>query len=191
MFKYFKITISIIFYIASVIFFNYDNYINIKEKEMERLDDKLIIAANAVYLLLENDFFYKATDKDSISLEEDWENIHKLTAYNNHANLSFIYSSIKKDNKIYLTCSSASEEELKNKTEVHYFYDYNTAGKGLRNAFNTKQIVTENYTDKWGSFRAVHIPLTLENSHTIVVSAEISLTQVEDMLKMIQLKYIT
>ena len=43
------------------------------------------------------------------------------------------------------------------------------------NSFESKEIHYENHTDKWGSFRAVHIPITLENSQIIVMTAEISM----------------
>lgn len=99
MFKYYKILLSIIFYAASVFFYNYYSYIDYKQKEIEIVDDKLKIGAYAVYNTLGEDFFKTATTIDAISKEEDWKNINKLSFYNNHANLAFIYSSIRKDNR--------------------------------------------------------------------------------------------
>ena len=115
MFKYYKILLSISFYIISVFFYNYYSYIDYKQKQIEFIDDKLRIGAYAVYNTLGEDFFKIAISKDAISQEEDWKNIDRLSFYNNHANLAFIYSSIKKDNKVYLTSSSASKEELEKK----------------------------------------------------------------------------
>ena len=161
-----------------------------KQKEIEVVDDKLKIGAYAVYNILGEDFFKNATNKDSISQEEDWENINKLSYYNNHANLAFIYSSIKKDNKVYLTSSSASKEELEEKSELHYFHYYEDAGESLVNSFESKELLYENYTDKWGSFRAVHIPLTLENSQIIVISAEVSMEAFNKIIDDIKYKYL-
>ena len=161
-----------------------------KQKEIEVVDDKLKIGAYAVYNILGEDFFKNATNKDSISQKEDWENINKLSYYNNHANLAFIYSSIKKDNKVYLTSSSASKEELEEKSELHYFHYYEDAGESLVNSFESKELLYENYTDKWGSFRAVHIPLTLENSQIIVISAEVSMEAFNKIIDDIKYKYL-
>ena len=161
-----------------------------KQKEIKVVDDKLKIGAYAVYNILGEDFFKNATNKDSISQEEDWENINKLSYYNNHANLAFIYSSIKKDNKVYLTSSSASKEELEEKSELHYFHYYEDAGESLVNSFESKELLYENYTDKWGSFRAVHIPLTLENSQIIVISAEVSMEAFNKIIDDIKYKYL-
>ena len=161
-----------------------------KQKEIEVVDDKLKIGAYAVYNILGEDFFKNATNKDSISQEEDWENINKLSYYSNHANLAFIYSSIKKDNKVYLTSSSASKEELEEKSELHYFHYYEDAGESLVNSFESKELLYENYTDKWGSFRAVHIPLTLENSQIIVISAEVSMEAFNKIIDDIKYKYL-
>lgn len=190
LFKYYKIFLASIFYVISIFFYNYSSYMDYKQKEIKVVDDKLKIGAYAVYNILGEDFFKNATNKDSISQEEDWENINKLSYYNNHANLAFIYSSIKKDNKVYLTSSSASKEELEEKSELHYFHYYEDAGESLVNSFESKELLYENYTDKWGSFRAVHIPLTLENSQIIVISAEVSMEAFNKIIDDIKYKYL-
>lgn len=190
MFKYYKILLSISFYIISVFFYNYYSYIDYKQKQIEVIDDKLRIGAYSVYNILGEDFFKIAISKDAISQEEDWKNIDRLSFYNNHANLAFIYSSIKKDNKVYLTSSSASKEELEEKSELHYFHYYEDAGESLVNSFESKEIVFENYTDKWGSFRAVHIPIILDNSRLIVISSEISMNAFNKTINDIKYKYL-
>ncbi|QKE29828.1 signal transduction sensor histidine kinase [Arcobacter acticola] len=190
MFKYYKIFLASIFYVISIFFYNYSSYMDYKQKEIEVVDDKLKIGAYTVYNILGEDFFKKAINKDSISQEEDWENINKLSYYNNHANLAFIYSSIKKDNKVYLTSSSASKEELEEKSELHYFHHYEDAGESLVNSFESKEILYDNYTDKWSSFRAVHIPMTLENSQVIVISAEVSMEVFNKIIDDIKYKYL-
>jgi signal transduction histidine kinase len=189
-FKYYKILLSISFYIISVFFYNYYSYIDYKQKQIEFIDDKLRIGAYAVYNTLGEDFFKIAISKDAISQEEDWKNIDRLSFYNNHANLAFIYSSIKKDNKVYLTSSSASKEELEKKSELHYFHYYEDAGESLVNSFELKEISYENYTDKWGSFRAVHIPIILDNSQLIVISSEISMEAFNKTINDIKYKYL-
>jgi signal transduction histidine kinase len=190
LFKYYKILLAMIFYVISVFFYNYYSYIEYKQKEIEVIDDKLRIGAYAVYNILGEDFFKNATNKDSISEEEDWENINKLSYYNNHTDLAFIYSSIKKDDKVYLTSSSASKEELEKKSELHYFHNYEDAGQSLIDSFESKKILYENYTDKWGSFRAVHIPIKLENTQTIVISSEISMESFNKIIEDIKYKYL-
>ena len=190
MFKYIKIIVSIAFYILSVSIYNYYTYIDYKDKEIAIVDDKLRIGAYSVYNLLGEEFFQTATSKNSISLNKDWKNIKKLSFYNNHAKLAFIYSSITKDNKIYLTSSSASKEELDEKSELHYYHYYDDAGDGLVKSFESKKIVYENYTDKWGSFRAVHIPMSLKNGQFFVISAEISMESYIKIINDIKYKYL-
>ena len=89
-----------------------------------------------------------------------------------------------------MTSSSASKEELEEKSELHYFHYYEDAGDGLAKSFESKEIVFENYSDKWGSFRAVHIPISLENSHDIVISAEISMEAYIEIIDDIKYKYL-
>lgn len=190
LFKYNKIFLSITFYIIAVFIYNYYSYIDYKQKEIEIIDDKLRIGAYAVYNTLGEDFLKVAITKDAVSVEEDWKNIDKLSFYNNHANLAFIYSSIKKNNKIYLTSSSASKEELEEKSEIHYFHYYEDAGSALVKSFESEKIIYQNYTDKWGSFRAVHIPITLDNSQLIVISSEISMKAYNEIFNDIKYNYL-
>lgn len=184
-----KIVLSIIVYFFSVIIYNYYSYHKYEKKEIEIIDDKLKIGAYAVYDFLGKEFFTKAVNKEYLSLEDDWKNILLLTSYSNHANLTFIYSTIKKDDELYLTSSSASKEELENKTELHYFYHYDSAGEALKKAFISNKIEVEIYSDNWGTFRALHIPIKLEN-HTVVVSAEISLEKMNNKLNEIKYDYL-
>lgn len=189
MFKYKKIFLSIIVYIVTVFIYNYYTYNDYKQKEIATINDKLKLGAYTVYNTLGEEFFKIAREKSSISREEDWKNINRLSFYNKQAKLAFIYSSIKKNNKIYLTSSSASKEELANKSELHYFHYYNDAGNGLVESFESKKIVYDNYTDKWGSFRAVHIPIILDNSQLIVISSEISMKSYHEILNNIAYKH--
>jgi hypothetical protein len=65
--KYYKVLLSIGFYIISVFVYNYYSYIDYKQKEIETINDKLKIGAYAVYNTLGEDFFKIATNKDAIS----------------------------------------------------------------------------------------------------------------------------
>jgi hypothetical protein len=74
-------------------------------KALAQIDEKLVIGAYAVHSILGEDFFKRATHADSIKPEEDWDNIRRLTSYNKHAGLAFLYSLIEKNGDIYVLSS--------------------------------------------------------------------------------------
>ncbi|MCO4782820.1 MAG: response regulator [Candidatus Cloacimonetes bacterium] len=169
-----KLLFAVIFYAVTVLAYNYYAHISYREDLISKIDEKLMLSAYTVYDLLGEDFFLRATHKDAISAQEDQQNIRLLTSHNNKAKLGFIYASIKRDDKVYLICSSASKEELQTNKQVTYFYNYKSAKK-LFHAFEGDETLYEVYSDKWGTFKAAHIPITLKNNRKVVVSAEIPL----------------
>jgi hypothetical protein len=147
------------------------------------IDERLKKGAYAVYYIMGEDFFRRATHSGSISHDEDWENIKRLTSYNKLAGLAFIYSMIEINGNIYVLSSSATHDELNNGTELHYFHHYDTATDELISAFKDHAIRIVEYQDKWGEFRGIFIPIRINNSHTVVVASEVELSYLKKVMK--------
>jgi diguanylate cyclase (GGDEF)-like protein len=153
-----------------------------KSAAIAAIDEKLKIGAYAVYYIMGESFFKRATHKNSITPEEDWENIRKLTSFNKQAGFAFIYSAIQKDDDIYVISSSATQDELYSNTELHYFHHYDTASDGLISVFEDHTTKIIEYQDKWGEFRGIFVPIRIDGNHTVVLASEVELSYLTEIL---------
>jgi diguanylate cyclase (GGDEF)-like protein len=181
-YKYILIAFSFIIYILSVYIYSTNTLTIKKEEAIAAVDERLKLGAYAVYELLGEGFFKRAIKRDSITPEEDRENIQKLTSFTNQAGLAFLYSVVLKDKKIYVIASSATEEELNSGTELHYYHPYDTASNELVSTFEDHITRIVDYKDKWGEFRGIFIPIKISNGQTVVMASEVELSYLNDVL---------
>lgn len=173
---------AIAFYLFTVIIYVSLNYRSTKKEIFQRIDAQLTAAAYSIPQVLPNNFHERTLDKNSVSIHEDIENINRLTQQAKILHVKFIYSTIQHNNKVYFTACSTNDEELNTHTEVHYFDPYDDAPAGLLKAFSSGQINYDEYTDQWGTFRSVFIPLTTSNGHRYIAGADVDISFVEQQL---------
>ncbi len=181
-YKYILIAFSFIFYIFCVYLYTTNTLTEKRVEAIAAIDERLKLGAYAVYELIGEEFFKRATKRDSITPEEDWKNIRKLTTFNNQAGLAFMYSVILKDKKFYVIASSATQEELNSGTELHYYHLYDTASNELASIFEDHTIRTVEYQDEWGEFRGIFIPIKIDDNHTVVMASEVELSYLNSVL---------
>ncbi|MEJ2407433.1 MAG: hypothetical protein P8171_24820 [Candidatus Thiodiazotropha sp.] len=181
-YKYFSIVFSFVFYILCVYIYTSTTLAHKRKEAIAAIDERLKTGAYAAYHILGVDYFKRATQRDSITPEEDWNNIRQLTSFNEQAGLGFLYAVIKKDGNIHIISSSATQEELNTHSELHYFHHYDTASDELSSTFEDHTIKTVEYHDKWGEFRGLFIPIRINGSHTVVIASEVELSYLESVL---------
>jgi diguanylate cyclase (GGDEF)-like protein len=187
-YKYILIVFSFVFYILCVYLYTSTTLVHRENESIAAIDERLKVGAYAVYYLLGDDFFRRATQRDSISPEEDWSNIRKLTSFNKQAGLAFLYCLIKKDGNFYVISSSATQSELNRHTELHYFYHYDTATDELASIFENQTPKIVEYQDKWGRFRGIFIPIKIDGSQTVVMASEVELSYLENALNAVKVQ---
>jgi diguanylate cyclase (GGDEF)-like protein len=187
-FKYIIIGFSFIFYLFCVFLYTSSNSASKRNEAIAQIDNRLRTGAYAVRYILGEDFFMRAIHSDSISPDEDWENIRNLTSYIEHTGLAYIYSVIEKNGNIYILSSSATQDELNNQTELHYFHHYDTASDELISAFKDHTTRTVEYKDKWGNFRGIFIPIRIDDSHTIIVASEVELSYLKKVIHNVEME---
>ena len=137
------------------------------------VDSALVQVAMSLPVLLPKNFHHRNMNRDSVTPEEDMKNIRLLSNLVNISNLVYLYSMIMKNGKIYFTSSNGTEEEIRTGINLaKYFYEYDDAPADLYKAFKTKQRTFVEYTDKWGAFRSVFIPLEASDGSIYVVAAD-------------------
>lgn len=92
------------------------------------------------------------------------------------------------EDKIVFLVSSATDEEIASEDIMVYYLDpYEDAPKAVYDAFESKQTTTEEYTDQWGSFRSIFIPIT-RNGVTYVLAADMQIDEINHLIMDSELK---
>ena len=167
-----------------------------KSRLIDQIDKQLYSAAVAVPFVLESDFHDRAVSENSITLQEDNQNIKNLTRLNNQLGTKFLYTVILDKNGIYrLSSSSALASEITNHKEVHYFTVYPDVNDILEKSFKNPSIsfIKPNkiytpifvpvFKDKWGIYRSIFLPIRSVEGHLYVVGVDMDISYVNRMLQ--------
>ena len=170
---------ALILYISWVIGFAFYSYSYEKQKLYQSVDQKLLEAARLAPLLLGKGFHHKNLTKNSLSREADIETMYKLSAYTDNSPIVYIYTLVLQNNNIFFTSSSATEEERNTKEGLTVFFDhYDDVDPGVFEVFSSKQTKFIEYTDQWGTFRSVFIPLLAEDGTLYVTASDIAIDHI-------------
>lgn len=142
---------------------------------MRELDHRLLAGAASVRYVLADDFHDRAVQPHSVSSEEDERNIVELTRLAREGKFVYLYTAVYQAGRVFLTASSASEEELAAGEEVRYFTPYDEAAHLNEATFLATNPLFVSYTDRWGSFRAAFSPGVSPSGRRFIAGAEVDL----------------
>lgn len=175
---------TFIFFLLGVSLFSYYEYHKHKTMLYQQIDEKLLASATGTNLLLGPDFHARAMNSSSIMQNEYNRNIDRLSEFAKSLQVAYLYTMVQKNNKIYFTASSATDEERRTgKNLTRYFDHYDDASDALNTAFVTHRITFDEYTDKWGFFRSIFVPLKTPEGHLYVVAADIEISEINKALR--------
>jgi len=126
-------------------------------------------------LFLNDNFHDRAINQNSIAIDEDKRNIEILSKFVSNLDIEYLYTMVKKEGKIYFTSSSAIPEEINTNNMTHYFDHYESATKKLLKVLDKKEIVYEESTDKWGTFRTIFLPCMTAKGTPYIIGADIKI----------------
>ena len=76
-----------------------------------------------------------------------------LSEFTDQSDITYVYTLIKRDDKILFTSSSATPEERESGEQLSFFYDhYDDVDPGVFEVFKTKKTSFLQYTDQWEDF---------------------------------------
>lgn len=178
-----RIYFAILCFTAWVIVFTVFNYYQGKKQLYSLLDLQLESAALTIPALLPHGLHNKAMSPDALSAQQDLAITQKLTEYTRRSDITYLYTLILQDNKIFYSSSSASPEELADKQfAVNYFEHYDDVDPNVYAIFTTGKMAFLEYTDKWGHFRSIFIPIYADDGTVYVVGADIAIEHIEMLL---------
>lgn len=171
-------------FLLGIALFGYLEYQRNKEKLYRDIDAKLLTSAKVTENLLTPAFHDRALTPSSLSAAEYDRNIARLSDLAKKMEVIYLYTMVQENGKIYFTASSATDEERKTGINLtHYFQHYEDASDTLKQVFQTHRTRFDEYTDRWGTFRSVFIPMKSPGGHPYVIAADIRIDQIHQLMR--------
>lgn len=149
---------------------------------MEQIDTALTIAANnAAFLLSDED--YEAAKNGTFSKEKSDAYQRKVYAMLEPTKIKYIYTFIQKDNGIIHVLDTPEPEGMASGELNGPLHPYEEPSDKLLSAFGTHTPVFDEYTDEWGSFRAIYIPRKTIGGVNYIAGADIPIDIVKGELR--------
>lgn len=166
--------------------FTAHNYFKSRNNLMHSIDSELTAGAYAVKFAFGESFHNNITP-ESVSEDQHKNNIRLLNELTQKIDLEYLYSMVLKDGKLYITSSSATDEELKNDDYSKFFDEYPEFSEGIRKAIDTMQPQFEETEDSFGYFRSIIIPFKTSDGQVYIVGADREIDSIKSELNQILL----
>ena len=153
------------------------------------IDNRLLTAVNAVEPIVGHEYLGRDLQPGMISVEDHLTLVKLLSKYKQQSGLTYLYVMKVVDGQVFSVMDSGSEEELAVGKYQHYFEHYKDASPAVVTADQDKQIHYDEYTDSWGTFRSVFVPISVNSQH-YVVGGDITLEHVSQTLTDARLLYL-
>ncbi|MCP4750954.1 MAG: hypothetical protein GY866_08680, partial [Proteobacteria bacterium] len=118
-----------------------------------QIDEKLLVGARNLKHILPADYHDRALERNSISKENDFRNMVRLTRFAEESGFTHVYSIVRKDGALFFSSSSGTQEDLRRKVSW-YYAPYTEAASEFENAFDREVPVFATVTDRRGTFRS-------------------------------------
>lgn len=173
-----------VIFMVGVALFSFMTYHEEKSMLYQQIDERLAAIARTAAILLGPDFHDRALSPSSVPDSEDQSNILLLSKLANAANVTYVYTMIEQNDRVYFTASSATDSELKTGNNLTRYFDlYDEASPAIKNVFSRHNLIYDETPDKWGTFRSVIIPMKTSNGNRYAVGADIPIDTIDGMLE--------
>lgn len=179
----FKFAITLLLLLMSIAAWNTLHRYNVyKELIYHDVDHLLYSTAMAGAKLLGADFHNNLHHQSSVSADQQINNEHLMNILANSSKLHYIYSVYEDHGVLRFATSSNTPEDYQKHTQTHYYDTYLDASPKLKHALKVHTTAYDEYTDRWGTFRSVYIPLQSSNGTWYAMCADMDLHNVTRLL---------
>ncbi|MEG6552302.1 hypothetical protein V6C53_18900, partial [Desulfocurvibacter africanus] len=175
--KYRWVVAGLVLYMLGIIAYVTYDYTSAKREAYQVLDQRLLTGASAISAIIGNSYHAQLT-QGGISEAEYLDLVQRLSSLVDASGLNYVYSMVRDGDAVLFTSSSATEEELADGSFSKPMDPYDEASDDLKQAFHGNTPVFEVYTDQWGTFRSVFVPMLTGDGTRYVVGADISIEKV-------------
>lgn len=146
-------------------------------------DEQLRAAAYAVDELFSSDYHRAIVGPESVAPERFLAGMRRLSRYADRAGFSYVYTYMLFDGRVVTTASSATEAEWRAGTHDVFFQHYATAPHEVYAAFADGRTRFLTYTDSYGAFRSIFMPMDTGDGRRYVIGADLSLSTLQAELR--------
>ena len=166
--------------ISTIAILSYFNEQNQKNKYINHTDEKLKMAIYATNEYMMHEYHDKILDDKSIKDNKYHEFMLEISSFVNKTDLMYVYSFIKRGDKVLFTSTSVTKEDFDAANYEEFFEEYVEASEKVINAFETKEIVREETLDKYGYVRTIMIPFENRYGEVYLVGADIDMKELKN-----------
>ncbi len=147
------------------------------------LNKHLLVIAEVVPLILPEDYHSRAKTPKAIS-ETEYKMIEdKLTLLAENSGAKYIWTDVIIDGKVFLTSCNRTSGPDRPDAAIYYFMPYpNGVSKEEMSAFSEKVPVYATFSDLWGNFQAVFVPIKNPDGSIYLACAEYTVDYVDVIL---------
>jgi methyl-accepting chemotaxis protein len=165
--------------ISIAAFIGYAQYVKAQDIR-EQVDNRLRAAAHAVPRLLGNDYLSRSLKADSLHEGEYMAQVRNLGEYVQDVELKFAYALlVDAAGRAFYLADAASQQEIASGTYGNHLEEYSDASPAVARAARTGQAQFDEYTDSYGTFRSIFLPMHTASGQTYVVGVDITLSRLD------------
>jgi sigma-B regulation protein RsbU (phosphoserine phosphatase) len=144
------------------------------------IDGRLRTAALAVGEIVPDAYHARITGPDSIPADEYYRLQDRLSRFADASQLVYVYSYMRFGDQIRTVSTSATPKEVKSGKRTPFFALYDTAPRPLNMSFDDGRPRFDEYSDSFGRFRSIYLPVKGAGGRTYVIGADIDEAVVQE-----------
>ncbi|MBE0360399.1 EAL domain-containing protein [Pseudoalteromonas aliena] len=171
-------------FLISLLTYVYYTYQTTRAEIMQSVDTRLLNAATSVKHILGEEYLSRANRGEAIDFSEYQTKSKQLSEFTQALDIAYVYSMILKNDKIYFSGSSYTQDDLSNGKVTQFLDIYPEATDANISAFYSTEPVFEISSDQWGHFKSIFIPyVDTASGHTYLTGADITIYDLNQKLK--------
>ena len=141
------------------------------------IDQQLQTAVNAVSEMIPEGYHDVVSQSQEAPPETYDMLLERLSRFANRSDLVYVYTYMKFGEDIRVVSTSATPDEIRTNAQTPFFSLYDTAPARLYESFADGQTRFDEYSDAFGRFRSIYMPVREENGVVYVIGADVDLAE--------------
>jgi len=158
---------------------------------VDGVDEKLMAAARALPLMLPEGIHDNIVGSESMDAGAFEEMYFQNTRYALDIGLKYVYTMVRAGDDFFVCGNSGDERELTEGPEVPFYNPVLEPPQSLYEAWNTHEVRFDEYTDQWGTFRSIFVPMRSPQGTNFISAADMSLELLDRHLALIVARSLT